>query len=134
MSIFTFTATRELAPGTVLLASVTRDFRLLSNRLQRRPQARRNVSLSGETESILLRSEKHYNCQTEAFLPGSALDEHIVEFLASVENSEIFTFDRFGTIAQPDNPVSCVLVSTTVGEAEIGKKFIRYGFVIREKG
>jgi hypothetical protein len=134
MSVFTFTALRELAPGTVLLASVTREFRLLSTRLQRKPQARRNTSLSGEIESILLRSEKHYNCQTELIAPGSLLDEYLVEFLASVENSEVFIFDRFGTIAQPDQPVSCFLVSKATGEQEVGKKFIRYGFVIRETG
>lgn len=134
MSVFTFTALRELAPGTVLLASVTREFRLLSSRLQRKPQARRNIALSGEVESILLRSEKHYNCQTELILPGSLADAFVVEFLASVENSEAFTFDRFGTIAQPDLPVSCILVSKAFGEQEVGKKFIRYGFVIREKG
>jgi len=56
----------------------------------------------------------------------------MLEFLASVENAELFTFDRYGSIAVPDNPVSCLMVSQTFPEAEVAKKFHRYAFVIRE--
>jgi len=56
----------------------------------------------------------------------------IREFLASVENGELFTFDRYGSIAVPDNPVSCLMVSKAFSEAELSKKFHRYAFVIRE--
>lgn len=132
MSIFTYTARQELAPGTVNLQSVTRDFRLVSKRLQRRPQTRRNTSLSGSVESLLLRREKHYNCSTELIEPRSLIEAHVLEFLASVENAETFTFDRYGTSAAADNPVSCIMVSQNFAETEVGKKFHRYGFVIRE--
>lgn len=132
MSIFTYTARRELAPGTSDLQSVTRDFRLLSFPLNRRTQVRQNTSLSGSVESILLRSEKHFSCQSESIDPRSLIEAQMLEFLASVENGEIFTFDRYGTIAVPDNPVSCLMVSKTFPEAEQAKKFHKYRFVIRE--
>lgn len=132
MSIFTYQAVRELAPGSVFQSSQTRDFRLLTFPLRRKPQTRQNTSLSGSVESLLLRSEKHYNCQTALIEPRSLIEAHVLEFLASVENAEVFTFDRYGSIAQPDNAVSCIMVSKTFNETETGKKFHKYGFVIRE--
>lgn len=93
---------------------------------------RQNTSLSGSVESLLLRSEKHFSCQTQLIEPRSLDEAKVLEFLASVENAELFTFDRYGTIAVPDNPVSCLMVSNVFPEAETGKKFHRYGFVIRE--
>lgn len=132
MSIFTYTARRELSPGTSDLESVTRDFRLLSRRLTRRVQVRQNTSLSGSVESILLRSEKHYSCQSQSIEPRSLDEARMLEFLASVENGELFTFDRYGSVAAPDSPVSCLMVSKVFPEAEQAKKFHRYAFVIRE--
>jgi len=132
MSIFTYTARRELAPGTSLLAVVSRDFRLRSKRKTRKPFARQNTSLSGSVESLLLRSEVHYTCQTALLEPRALIEAHVVEFLSSVENAELFTFDRHGTPSVPDNPVSCILVSKTFTEVEKSKKFHQYGFVIRE--
>jgi hypothetical protein len=64
--------------------------------------------------------------------PGGLIAARIVEFLASIENSELFTFDRHGTAAQPDNPISCIIVSTSFAEVEKGKTYNQYGFVIRE--
>lgn len=132
MSIFVYTARSELAPGTVDLSVVTRDFRLLSTRHNRKPVARRSTSISGAVESLLLRTEKYYNCQTQLLEPNGIVEAHIIEFFASVENSESFTFDRYGTIAQPDKPVSCIIVSTTLNTTEKGKAFNQYAFVIRE--
>ncbi len=132
MSLFTYVARRALSPGTVNLQNVTRDFRLLAFPLARRPQARQTTSLSGSVESILLRSETHYSCQTELIEPRTVADAQVLEFFASVENAEIFTFDRYGTIAVPDNPVSCLMVSKTLPTTESAKKFHRYRFVIRE--
>ena len=132
MSVFTYTVNREPAPGSVLLSSATREFRLLSARPIRRPINKQNVSLAGNVESLLFRSEKHFSCQSELIEPEGLVDAHMIEFLASVENGETFTFDRLGTVAQPDNPVTCVMVSKTYPVAEKGKKFNAYGFVIRE--
>ena len=132
MSLFTYTARRELSPGTSDLELVTRDFRLITRQLTRRAKVRQNTSLSGSVESLLLRSEKHYSCSVQLIIPRSLDEARIVEFLASVENAELFTFDRYGTVALPDNPVSCLMVSNVFPASEQGKKFHRYGFVIRE--
>ncbi len=132
MSIFTYTATRELSPGTADQQIVTRDFRLLTFPLNRKPVAKRNTSLSGAVESLLFRSEQSFRCQTALLEPRSLVESRVVEFLASVENSETFTFDRYGSIAQPDNPVSAIMVSTSYPQTETGKAFHQYRFVIRE--
>jgi hypothetical protein len=134
MSIFTYTALRELAPGTTVSTVVTRDFRLLTNRLSVRPKGKQNTSLSGAVEAILLRTEKHYNCQTQLIDPTGLDEAKFIEFFASVMNAETFTFDRFGTIAQPDNPITCIMVSKSLTTTEKGKAFNQYAFVIREAG
>lgn len=132
MSVFIYTAREELAPGTVDLSLVTREFRLLTTRHSRKPIARRNTSLDGSVESLMLRREKHYSCQTQLLEPTGLPEAHVIEFFASVENAEDFTFDRYGTIAVPDKPVSCIMVSTSLGAIEKGKAFNQYAFVIRE--
>lgn len=132
MSLFTYTAKRELAPGTSPLELVTRDFRLISHRKTRKPISKQNTSLNGAVESILFRSEQSYSCTTELIDPLSTEEAYLEEFLASVENAEQFTFDRYGTAAVPHNPVSCILTSKSFTASEQGKKFHRYGFVIRE--
>lgn len=132
MSVFTYTATEELAPGTTLLELVTRDFRLTTRSRQRKPIGRRNTSLSGNVESLKFRTEKHYRLTTALLEPQTLTEDYVKEFLASVENSELFVFDRYGTIAEPDEPVSCIMVSTSFSEVEVNKVFHRYGFVIRE--
>lgn len=132
MSVFIYTARRELSPGTSDLEQVTRQFRLRSFPLQRKSVSKQNTSLSGAVESLLLRSEKHYRCLTENLDPRSLTELQIIEFLASVENAEPFTFDRYGTVAQPDNPVVCLMVSKAFAQSEQGKKFHAYRFVIRE--
>lgn len=132
MSIITYTARRELAPGTTELQLVTRNFRFTSHPLMRRAKTRRNISLSGAVESLLFRSEKHYRLQSGLIEPRSLVESHILEFMASVENAEPFDFDRYGTVAQPDNVVSCIMVSQSFAQAEKGQKFHKYGFVIRE--
>ena len=134
MSIFTYTASTDLAPGTVSMSTVTRDIRLLTNRRQGRAVVRQNTSISGSVESLLHRSEKHYNCQTGLLVPGDLPDLRIIEFWGSVQNGETFTFDRFGTIAQPDNPVTCIMVSKSLNTTEKGKAFNQYAFAIREAG
>lgn len=132
MSIFTYQIKREPAPGSTLLDSATREFRLVSRRKGRRAVNKQNTSLSGKVESLLFRSENSYSCQSELLDPESLKEAYLLEFLASVENAEGFTFDRYGTIAVPDNPVDCIMVSKAVMASEQGKKFHRYGFVIRE--
>ena len=134
MSIFTYTATTDLAPGTTSMEIVSRDIRLLTSRRRGRSVVKQNTAISGAVESLLHRSERHYNCQTAVLIPNDLPDLQLIEFYGSVQNAETFTFDRFGTIAQPDNPVTCIMVSKTLTTSERGKVFNQYSFVIREAG
>ena len=133
MSMFSYTATRELSPGTTALDVVDRDFRVVSRQRKREAKRKQNTALGGATETLLFRSEISYRLKTELIEPESQLEKQIVEFLASVEGGEQFNFDRLGTVAVPVNSVSCVMVSKSFTEIEEGKKYHRYGFVIREK-
>lgn len=132
MSVFTYTATRRLAPGSVVDVSVTRQFRLITRTRSEKAVTQRNTALGGSIESLFFRAELSFNCQTELIEPLSQLEKQIVEFLASVQNGEVFTFDRLGTIAVPDNPLTCIITSSTFAEIERGKVFHVYGFSLRE--
>ena len=133
MSVVTYTAkSRELSPGTTDLTTVTREFRLLSSRPSRVAVRKQNTALGGAVESILNRHERRYNCVSEHLEPDSIVDLQMIEFLTSVENGETFTFDRNGTVAQPDNPVTCIMVSSQFPSEEVAKTYHQYGFVIRE--
>lgn len=133
MSIFNYNSTRELAPGSVQDGTTARDFRLVSYPISLASKRKQNTSLGGQVESLLFRQEKHYRCQVEKIEPNSLDEAYIIEFFASVQNGEPFTFDRYGSIAAPDNPVSCVMVSNSVTGTEVGKKYLQYRFAIREK-
>lgn len=131
MSVFTYTATDELAPGTTP-GAVTREFRLNSRKRSRKFVGKKSTALSGVVESIKYRAELSYSCQSALMVPESLEEARYEEMFASVENSEPFTFDRYGTIAVPDDPVQCIMVSVSFPQSEQGKKYHRYGFVIRE--
>lgn len=133
MSVFGYTATSELSPGTTEGAGVTRDFRIVSFPKKITSRRKQNTSLGGAVESLLFRQEILYACQTEKIEPRSIIESQVFEFFASVQNGEVFTFDRYGSIALPDNPVNCILVSSTMSGAEVGKKFNQFGFTIREE-
>ncbi len=132
MSVFYYQAVRDLAPGSTLLDQQAREFRLVSFRQQTKAIRKQNTSISGNVESILYRRERIYNCQTELIVPRSPEEARIQEFIGSTLNGETFQFDRYGTLAEPDNIVQCYLVSTAVTAAEQGKTYHRYSFVIRE--
>lgn len=133
MSVFSYTATKLLSPGTVQGAGVVRDFRIVSFPQKVASKRKQNTSLGGAVESLLFRQEIIYACRTGLVEPRTLLEQQILEFFASVQNGEIFTFDRYGSIALPENPVNCILVSNAMSGAEVGKKFHQYGFTIREE-
>lgn len=133
MSVFTYTATQALTSGVTANDVVTRQFRLLAYPRQYSPIAKRNTSISGEVESILRRREVRYSCVTELVEPRSAEELRLLEFLESTANSEVFTFDRYGTLAVPDNEVTCIMDSKGYTTSEVNKRYNQYRFVIREK-
>jgi len=133
MSVFNYTATRRLSPGTNSMDVVDREFRLVSKRRKESAKGKQNTALGGATETLLYRSEVTYACTTGLIDPGSMLEKQIVEFLASVQAGEQFNFDREGSLAQADEVVSCVMFSNNViEEKEAGKKFHRYAMTFRE--
>ena len=129
--MFTYTATQALAPGTADQQLVTRNFRLVARPQSRKAIVKQNISLSGAVESLLHRREHHVRCLTALLDPNSLVELQVIEFLMSVQNGEIFTFDRLGTPAVPNDPQTHIMVSTNFTAAEVGKKYHQYGFVIR---
>jgi hypothetical protein len=54
------------------------------------------------------------------------------EFFSSVRAGETFIFDKYGTIATPDNPLTAVLASKSYTEQRENASFkYRLGFRVR---
>jgi len=69
----------------------------------------KNVALDGNIETLTQRREEFFNI-TSAVLDTALSDyPQFIEFLDSCESGEVFTFDRVGSIAIPDNAVSAFL-------------------------
>lgn len=67
-------------------------------------------ALDGTTETIYKRNDKQWRILTD-FISEADWPQWR-EFMQSVHGGEAFTFDAFGTIASPDDPVSVQLVGT----------------------
>jgi hypothetical protein len=67
-----------------------------------------SIALSGVRETLFFRRRRTYNVQTGVIT--STDFPQWQEFFASVMGGESFTFDAYGTIASPDNPISVYLV------------------------
>lgn len=132
MSVFKWTATEEIPPGFNSGELLDLELRLVSRPLTVRTRAQRNTAIGGEVESILYRREKAYTAQSGLIEPDSLEDQKVQCLFASCSNAEPFTFDRLGTLLLPDNPVLCILESTSMAEIETGKKFYRYRLTLRE--
>lgn len=79
----------------------------------------RRTSLAGNRETLLNRIETFWNVNS-----GRLLESQIPqwrEFLASVAAGETFSFDPYGTIAMPDNPLSVDLEDDDHTESRLGK-------------
>lgn len=83
----------------------------------------------GAPEVLLHRREVYLDVRT------TSLEEAVMpqwrEFLASVEGGELFTFDRYGTIAAPVEPKSVMLVSDDYREAREFMFRYRLSFQVR---
>ena len=69
------------------------------------------VALNGNVATTLKRSSRVYSV---GFSWENSKNADVEEFLFSVAGGEIFTFDPYGTVAVPDNPVSCVMLNNGV--------------------
>lgn len=85
-------------------------------------------SIGGQLETLLHRHEVQWQITTSN-LTDTEL-EQFREFLYSVEGGESFTFDRDGTIAVPDNAITCTLASRDWREQQATYNKTRIGFLI----
>jgi len=67
-----------------------------------------HISLAGQVETVLMRASKVISITL--IWPHSE-HEQLMEFLYSIAGGEQFTFDPYGTVASPDDPLQVVSVS-----------------------
>jgi len=68
-----------------------------------RPVINSRTSLDGKVETIFSRIDAGWNILTD-FISESSWNQWL-EFMRSVSGGEPFSFDAFGSIASPDNPI-----------------------------
>ena len=64
------------------------------------------ISLGGKQETVFQRADVFYNLNIKN-VPKATLPEYRV-FLQSVNGGQTFTFDPYGTVASPDDPISVI--------------------------
>lgn len=104
MTAVTYTARRSLIPGHTANTSYSINLPVVSMPVARQVTKERQQSLDGTRETI-----HFYSCEvwdvSLAVMYGTAAAQ-VKEFLDSVENGEVFTFDPYGTANTPNNPLS----------------------------
>jgi hypothetical protein len=79
--------------------------------------------IGGGAPEVLLQREEVFIDVTTSVLQESQIAQWR-EFLASVQGGELFTFDRYGTLASPVEPKSAMLASTSYTEMREGSSFV----------
>jgi hypothetical protein len=83
----------------------------------------------GAPEVLLHRTEVTHKFLTDILTEGELAQWR--EFLASVAAGEIFTIDRYGTIASPVEPKQAMLDDDSYDEQRLGGQLYRIGFSAR---
>jgi hypothetical protein len=91
-----------------------------------------NVSLGGQAETIVSRSENIFEIVTEILAASVVSDWR--EFIDSVEGGEGFVVDPDGTSGSPVSPVNCVMVKGSGSEVREADDTYRYRWLYRETG
>lgn len=103
------------------------------NRLDRSVKVQRSEALpmgGGAPEVLLYRRETFDEITTTWITEAQLLQWR--EFMASVEGGEVFTYDKYGTVAVPVSPKQATLASTEYSEAREGMDFVyRITFTVR---
>lgn len=109
MTAVTYTAKRSLIPGHSANTSYSMDLLVVALPTSRQVSNERQEAIDGTRETIRL-----YVCEiwdiTLAIAYGTRAAQ-IKEFLDSVEDGEVFTFDPYGTANTPNNPLSAEIES-----------------------
>jgi len=105
MSVFKYIAKRAIIPGHTATVEYAIEIGIQPPLASRRaPNKARNQAIGGDPETIYLRVDRSWDLLTVPF--DRADLPQWEEFFASVEGGELFTFDAWGTVAVPDNPVT----------------------------
>jgi len=70
-----------------------------------------HVSMSGLTETVLRRATKIINA---TITWPDLIDDNMQEFIWSTAGGELFTFDAYGTVALPDDPIDVISVNGNI--------------------
>lgn len=70
-----------------------------------------SVALDGNTETLTQRRTENYNISSSVLDTTESEYSQWIEFLDSCESGETFTFDRVGSVATADDPVSALIDS-----------------------
>lgn len=136
MTAFTYTARRSLTGGHVADSDYSIDLSCVSIDRQKDNRKTEQRALSTKTSTLLWRNSDRWQITTKAVRGQERLG--VLEFLESVVGGEGFTFDEFGTIAQPDNAVAVILEgdyreTRAVRQGDGGRDdYFRYSFRIRK--
>jgi len=134
MPSFSYTAKRKIMSGHTAGFSYEFDQPVITADVTTDATTYDNISLGGVTQTYLSRVDYGYRISTSYVDEGSAEHMQLVEFLNSVIAKESFLFDRFGSVADPDDPVLCELKSKTLTEGrQSTNSVINFSFDIRLK-
>lgn len=129
MAAVSYTAKRSLRGGVSVDDPIDYDFEVSDVDRQTKPKIGQQISLSGWQETIRDRTDELWRCVT---IPVLAADfDHFRQFLDSVDGGEVFTFDPYGTIAVPVDPMSCVLSSKGYKEKRVSQRYLSVSFTAR---
>lgn len=109
MAYVNYSAKRNLVGGHVIGNSYDLEFSPAILEPDRDISKHDSESDDGTIETQYSYGRDIWEVETISIVYGSANYDLWREFLDSVEGSEQFTFDPFGTIASPDNPVQVKL-------------------------
>lgn len=109
MTAVTFFAKRSLVAGHDLDDEISLDLEatIETTPFSRKPKIEMNESLDGHREVLRYHAIRTMTVHL-APSSGATLDA-VIEFLDSVEAGESFTFDAYGSVAIPDDPVTATL-------------------------
>jgi hypothetical protein len=102
------------------------------SRADRSNQVKRTMQMPMDDtapEVILYHEENYDDLQTSVITEPQLAQWR--EFLSSVSAGELFTYDKYGSIAVPDNPLSAMLSSTSYSEPRETGVYIGGNFVYR---
>lgn len=109
MTAITYTARRSLVSGHTADTEYSMDVGMSAIDPADEADSDQHVALDGTTETVLHRIDEPWRFTTIP-LDAAALAQ-MREFLNSHVSGEPFTIDPYGTVAEPDNPITVVLTS-----------------------